>query len=103
MAKATFGSNNVAGKVSLGLTTVAITAGAVALGTVLASKRNRTALQKQAKKAVKGIKQVRKVIDDGRERAQVFAHRIAAVGKKIKKSSDRVATRGKRVRRLISA
>lgn len=86
MARATTVNSNLAGKVGLGLGTVAITAGAVALGTALANKKNRVALQKQARKAVKGIRRVREVIEDGRGRVQVFAHRVGRIRTGISKA-----------------
>lgn len=92
-------NRNIAGKVGLGLGTVAITAGAVAIGTALADRRNRETLQKQAKKAVKGIRRVREAIDEGRSRVQVFAHRIgvtkSAPRKNTEMTSHRKAKRGR--------
>lgn len=94
--------DNLAGKVGLGLGTVAITVGAVALGTALANKKNRTVLQRQAKKAVKGIRKVREAIDDGRSRMQVFAHRIGVTTKarrsSLKRGTRSAGRRGRAVR-----
>lgn len=95
--------NNMAGKVALGVTTIAITAGAVALGLALTSKKNRAALKKGTQGLAKKAQGIRKAIENGRERVQVFAHRISS-NRKARKALRETAKAVKRGRpRLISA
>lgn len=73
---------NIAGKIALGVTGVALTAGVVAAGRVLSDKKNRLALKRGARKANKKLQQVREAIDEGKTRYQAFAHKVSMVGKK---------------------
>ncbi len=68
--------NNMAGKLALGVTGVAVATGVVVAGAALANKKNRTALKRGARKTVKKLRDVREAIEEGRNKYQAFQHRI---------------------------
>lgn len=82
------GRDDVAGKVALGATGVVLAAGAVAAASALASKTTRQKVQK-------GVRTVRKAVEEGVGRYKTFQHRIG-VGKGLMKKS---AHGGKRRRK----
>lgn len=85
--------DDIAYKVAIGATGVALIAGAIAAGAAAISGETRNSLQKGAEKTAKGLKRMSEVVHQGQQGYQAIQHRVASIkGKKNKSKRSSSAT-----------
>lgn len=76
MATKILGVDDMAGKIALGATGVALAAGAIIAGVALTNPKTRQKIANGTKSTVKRLRRVGEVIQEGKHRYQAVQHRI---------------------------
>lgn len=80
---------DLVGKLAIGVTGIALTAGAIATAAALMNKKNRKALKNGVDSAAKKINQAREVWEEGKDAYKTAIQHTVGMAKKVKKTSKK--------------